>query len=85
MTLAGALNKQLTYSFRAELMVPFVTSVPTPVEGFNLMNLDLGFKIGLKLGRWASLDFVFGAKRFPMMVTGWQITNQLVLSVTINI
>ena len=85
LTLSGELKKHLTYAFRAELMVPFVTSVSTPVKGFNLMNLDLGFKIGVKLSKWASLDYVFGAKRVPMLVSAWQLTTQLVLSIAINI
>jgi hypothetical protein len=83
--LGGELKKHLTYAFRAELMVPFYTSVDTPERGFDLMNTDLSFRIGLKLAKWASLDYAFGAKRFPMLVSSWQITTQLVLSVTVNI
>ncbi|MFH2008184.1 MAG: hypothetical protein ABI333_16495 [bacterium] len=83
--LSGELKKHLTYSFNAELMYPVHTSVETPIQSFDLMNVDLSFRIGVKLGKRASLDYQFSAKRLPMLVTSWQITNNLVLSVMVNL
>ena len=83
---AGKLAKQLVYAFRLELMYPFVTSVDTgDLRGFDLLNAELSFKVGLKISKWASLDYVFAAKRAPMIVNQWQIINNLVFSVTANI
>jgi hypothetical protein len=66
-------------------MFPMYTSIDTDLTGFDLLNTDLSFKVGLKMSKWASLDYVFSAKRVPVMVDQWQIVNNLVLSITANI
>lgn len=79
--LAGSLHKRVTYEFNADILLPFVTSVPTTLKGFELMNADISFKVGVKLIKWASLDYVFRAQRVPLLTTNWQVTNNLVLNV----
>lgn len=83
--LGGKIKKNLVYAFRVELMYPFVTSIDTDLSGFDLLNTDLSFKLGLKISKWASLEYVFAAKRLPLIVNQWQITNNLVFSLTANI
>jgi hypothetical protein len=83
--LGGSIQKNLTYAFRLELMYPFVTSIDTPLSGFDLLNTDITFKLSLKISKWAALEYSFGAKRLPLIVDQWQVTNNLVLSVTANI
>ena len=83
--LTGKIKKELIYAFRVELMYPLYTSIDTELSGFDLLNTDISFKLGLKLGKWASLDYLFGAKRLPLIVDQWQLVNNLVLSITANI
>ena len=83
--LGGKIQANLTYAFRLELMYPFVTSIDTPLTGFDLLNTDITFKLSLKISKWAALEYSFGAKRQPLIVDQWQVTNNLVLSVTANI
>jgi len=84
--LGGKVAPQLSYAFRLELMLPFYTDIDTgKLGGFDLMNADLTFKLGLKLSSWASLDYLFSAKRMPLIVNQWQVVNNLVLSITANI
>lgn len=79
--LAGSLHKRVTYEFNMDILLPFVASVPTKLSGFELMNADISFKVGVKLVKWASLDYVFRAQRIPLLTTTWQVTNNLVLNV----
>ena len=83
--LGGKLNKRVAYAFRVELMIPFYTSVDTELTGFDLLNTELSFKVGLKMSKWASLDYVFSARRYPIIVDQWQVVNNLVLSLTADI
>jgi len=83
--IAGNLSKRLSYAFALELMFPMYTSVETGLSGFDLLNTDLSFQVGLKMSKWASLSYVFSAKRIPVLVDQWQIVNNLVLSFTANI
>lgn len=78
--LNGNINKRISYHFEAELMYPIVTSIPTTLGGFDLLNADLSLKVSLKLAKWASLDYVFSAKLVPLLSRNWQVTNNLVLS-----
>jgi hypothetical protein len=83
--IGGKIKKNLVYAFRLELMYPFVTSIDTDLSGFDLLNTEISFKVGLKLAKWASLDYVLAAKRIPLIVDQWQLVNNLVLSFTANI
>lgn len=83
--LGGNIQKNLIYAFRLEMMYPFVTSIDTPLVGFDLLNTDITFKLSLKVSKWASLEYSFGAKRLPLIVNQWQVINNLVLSVTADI
>mgnify|MGYP006297028197 CR=1 FL=1 len=84
-TIEGKIKKKLSYAFNAELMFPVYTSVDTELSGFNLLNSDVQFKLGVEITKWASLDYVFTAKRQPMILDEWQILNNLVFSLTANV
>lgn len=79
--ISGNISKRVIYEFKADLMLPFVTSIPTNLSGFELLNADLSFKVGVKLAKWASLDYVFRALRVPLLTNKWQVTNNLVLNI----
>jgi hypothetical protein len=83
--LAGKLKKKLTYGFAAEFMFPVYTSVDTELSGFNLLNADISFKVGVEITKWASLNYQFSAKRTPLILDEWQILNNLVFSLTANV
>lgn len=81
----GMIKKHLNYSFGAELMFPFWTSIKTPISGFDLLNLDLNFKMTVQIATWASLGYSLSAKRLPMLADRWQVFNQLVLNFTAKV
>ncbi len=81
----GTLKKRLKYELNAVFMFPVYTSVDTDLQGFDLMNADLSFKLGVQLAKWASVDYQFSAKRMPMIVRQWQVVSNLVLTLTANI
>ena len=81
----GTLKKRLKYELAAVFMFPVYTSVDTDLTGFDLMNADLSFKLGVTLAKWASVDYQFSAKRMPMIVRQWQVVSNLVLTLTANI
>jgi len=82
LVVTGEIKKHLSYSIGAELMFPFWTSIKTLISGFDLLNLDLSFKITVQLASWASLGYVLSAKRVPLLADRWQVFNQLALSFT---
>lgn len=86
----GAINEQVGYTLSANLLYPFVTSTDVTadgrkLEGAALMNIDLGAKLAVKLSKWASLDYVLSARRIPLVLDEWQVTNALLLSATFNV
>ncbi|MCD6500289.1 MAG: hypothetical protein J7M25_18490 [Deltaproteobacteria bacterium] len=81
----GTFKKRLNYAFAAEFMFPFYTSIDTDLSGFDLLNANISFKVGVKVASWASVDYVFSAKRIPLLVRQWQVLNNLVLTLTANI
>ncbi len=81
----GAINKRLSYSLRALFMLPVVTNAKTELSGFELLISDLSLKFSLKLAKWAALDYLFRAQKIPLLSKNWQVTNNLVLSLTLDI
>jgi hypothetical protein len=79
--LTGDISQRVSYAFVADFMLPFITNIPTTLQGFELLNADLSFKVSVKLVKWASLDYVFRALRTPLLVDKWQVTNNLLLSI----
>ncbi|MFN3199648.1 MAG: DUF3078 domain-containing protein [Bradymonadia bacterium] len=81
----GALTEQVSYTLSANLLYPIITSVDTDLEGAELLNTELNAKLAVKLSKWASLDYVLQARRIPLIVRDWQVTNGLLLSATFNV
>lgn len=78
-------NKLLTYGFYAEVMYPFAHNAETDLEGAELINSELRFTLGIKLWSWASLSYSLNVLRVPLIVDKWQVTNNLMLSITANL
>lgn len=82
---AGKIDTFIDYAFLIKLMMPFYTSVPTALQGFDLLNADVQFKVNLNLSKWAALNYIFRAQRTPLLTEKWQVSNNLVLSFTTDI
>ncbi|MFH2008022.1 MAG: hypothetical protein ABI333_15675 [bacterium] len=80
-----AVKKLLTYSFQAELMYPFVTSPHTDLSGAELINAEFRLNLGIKLWKWASLNYSLAVLRIPMIQEEWQVTNSLMLTITATV
>ena len=85
LTAGGQFNEIVTYTARVALMQPFVHNAETELEGFELLNTEFEFLLGVKLTRWASLDYQFKAFRVPLVLDDFQIQNGLLLSVNANL
>jgi hypothetical protein len=82
----GEATKLFTYSLRANLLQPFYTSVDTgDLSGLDLLNTELEVKMSFKLNQWASMDYVFLAKKIPLVVDAWQVQNGLLVSAAFSI
>lgn len=78
-------DKFLAYSLKVITSVPFVTTAKTTLSTLELINLDLSFKLSLKVSSWASIQYVLRVVRAPLIVTDLQVTNNIVLSISTNI
>ncbi len=85
LTATGAIAKNVSYTGRAAIMMPFVHNAETDLSGHELFNYEFEVLIGVKLAEWASLDYQFKAFRVPLVYDGWQVQNGLLLSFTANL
>ena len=85
LTATGAIARNVSYTGRAGIMMPFVHNVETDLSGHELFNYEFEVLIGVKLAEWASLDYQFKAFRVPLVYDGWQVQNGLLLSFTANL
>jgi hypothetical protein len=72
----------LTYGFQFVAMYPFATSIETSITGVDLFNVEARLQVGVKLWKWASLNYALAIVRTPLISPDWQITNNLLLSIT---
>jgi hypothetical protein len=75
----------LSYTLKAGLMYPYVTSIDTDLSGIDLLNAEINFKLNIKLAKWASLNYALAMLRVPLIQPEWQITNNIMLSLTANL
>ena len=76
----GKLTESTTWSARAAFFYPLYTSVDTELEGLDVMSTELGAKVSVRLAKWLSLDYVFSAKRLPLVLDEWQVQNGVLLT-----
>jgi len=84
-TATGTAKEIFSYTGRAAIMMPFVHNVETDLTGHQLFNYEFEILLGVKLAKWASLDYQFKAYRVPLVYDGWQVLNGLLLSFTANL
>jgi hypothetical protein len=87
----GNLSAWATYTFFADLFFPFVNSfTPKDAQGnelsyANQISVDLSLKLGFKMAKWASLDYVLGVRRIPLTADVLQIWNGLFVSFAFSV
>ncbi len=77
-----AVRKILSYEFQAELMHPIATNLVTPLHGTELLNVEIRLQLGIKLAKWLSLNYSLSAVRHPLVLTEWQVINNILLAFT---
>ena len=82
---SGEWQQDLTWGASANVLWPFVVDADTDLEGADLVNVEFGLKLGYKLSKWASLDYVLSAKKVPLIVDAWQVQNNLLLTAAFNL
>lgn len=83
----GTVGKQVTWSFTANMLYPFpgVGDGSEQFTGADAINYETIGKVGVKLAKWASLDYVLTAKKIPLVLDEWQVQNNLLLSTAFNL
>lgn len=81
----GSWTEAVAYTFKANLMYPFVDNVDTPLTGAELLNVETEFLVGLKLTTWASLDYSLKILKIPLVSEEWQLQNGLLLTFTASV
>jgi hypothetical protein len=82
---AGALNAWMTYGFTADFLFPLYSSVKRGLSGVDLISADIALKVGFKIAKWASLDYVLGVRRLPLLANVVQVWNGLLVSFAFNV
>ncbi|MCB9519387.1 MAG: hypothetical protein H6700_05930 [Myxococcales bacterium] len=70
----------VSYGARAEVMIPFYSSVETDLDAIAATNIEIGANFGARLNDWASVQYQLGLLRVPQILEEWQVTNSLLLS-----
>ncbi len=68
-TASGQAADNLTWSLGANILAPFFTEPDSGKDFADTINAEFGGKLSLRLAKWASLDYVFSAKRLPAVLT----------------
>ena len=77
----GKVSKALTWKAKATLFMPFYTSIDNTATGIDALNADFSAGASYRLAKWLSLDYVFSAKRVPLISEKWQVQNGVLLTV----
>jgi hypothetical protein len=83
--LTGTVRQILTYGLNAQFMQPVYNNTDTKLKGVDLLNMEFGALLGVKVAEWMSIDYSFSAVKQPLLVDRWQIINGLLVSLTFNV
>lgn len=79
----GAFDEgRVTYEAGAEVLVPFINSLPANDDrgAFDIANISFFAGVAFKMVEWASVDYRFTADQQPLLIDEWQMTHSLLLS-----
>ncbi len=82
---SGDIDEHLGWSASLNVLYPFVTTADTDLEGSELVNTEFNGKLSARLTKWASVDYVFTAKKVPLVLEEWQIQNNLLLTASFSV
>ena len=77
--------KLLTYSASVLFMQPVVRSADSDLEGLDLLNSEFEGTVGFKPWAFLSIDYSFKVYRQPLIVDAWQVQNNILFSLTLDI
>lgn len=73
----------ISYRFGFEMMTPFYNSVDdSDLNAWEATNYEASIDVGFAIRDWASVSYAFNALKTPQLVDEWQLTNQLLLTIT---
>jgi hypothetical protein len=81
----GAILKNVTYGLLVEFLFPFYNSIDTSNSFINTINMSLDLKLGLKVNKWFSVEYVLGVRRQPLLVDKFQVWHGLLASFAVNV
>jgi hypothetical protein len=73
-------DSRVTYAAHAEVMLPVVNDDPQDRPALELVNVDIGAKLGIKIFDWASFDYELKVIRQSQLLDAWQIQHSLLLT-----
>ena len=81
----GLLNELVSWGAGASFFQPFYSSIDRDLSGIDLMSIETQATLSVKLMEWASLDYVLSAKREPLIIDEWQVSNGLLFTAGFNV
>lgn len=79
----GQLGPTLHWRAKAALFAPAWTSISGTPSGLGALSTDLAAGVSYKLSKWLALEYVLSARRVPIVVDAWQVTNGVVLALSL--
>lgn len=82
--LSGATpSGDVTYGVTFEMLLPFYDSVDdSDLNAWEATNYEAGANLAFVISDWVNVGYQFGALREPQLLADWQVTNQLLLTIT---
>lgn len=71
---SGEIVKNITWKGLGRVFQPFYSSVDGP-SGVDAMNVELEAALSAKVSKFLSLDYVFRARRVPLVIDDWQVQS----------
>ncbi len=81
----GQVSAELKWKAKASFFMPVYTSITGTPTGLDALNSDFSVSASYKLAKWLSLDYVFSAKRVPLVSDKWQVQNGAVVTAGFNL
>ena len=79
-------ESRLSYFFTFESLLPFYDSADDADQSVTeRADLEIAVGTGVRLVSWASLDYVFRADRLPAILDDWQLSNNLLLTLSYTV
>lgn len=73
----------VTYGASFEMLVPFYDSTDdSDLNAWESTNYEAGANLAFIISNWVNVGYQFGALKEPQLLDEWQVTNQLLLTIT---